>query len=106
MYLHLDSVGKIDSITAEGEDDLIVACDTVVLRRSSAEILEKPATRAEACEMIKSLLGSSIAVCSVVCMRRGERVHCFEEVTEVLMRSTEEIEDADLEGYLDSCNYT
>lgn len=76
-----------------------------MLIRHDGAILEKPADRDEAFAMISSLLGSDVRVCSVVVLKRGDQVRCFEEISEVQMRSPQEICDEDIQGYLDTCNY-
>lgn len=58
--------------------------------------------------MISRLLQDrAVDVVSVVAIRhRGCQLHTFQEVTRVEMRAPDEIDPADIDGYLDTVNYT
>lgn len=108
-YVRATCRGKIEALpVAEDEQTIQVACDTVVVRPSGGNgiILEKPGTKEEAYEMIKSLMGKTVKVVSVVHLRSKRKIESFHEVSELVMRGDEEIGDEDILGYLDDVNYT
>ena len=86
-----------------GEDDLIVAADTVVA--IDGLVLGKPRDRAEAAEMLARLSGRVHQVFSGLTVRRGDRTVTLHECTQVRFRklSRREIEaqtGADTLGYI------
>lgn len=109
-YVRATCRGKIEALPVpEDEQTIQVACDTVVVRPDSdgnGVILEKPGTRDEAYEMIKSLMGKKVKVVSVVHLRSRGKIEAFHEVSELVMRGEEEIGKEDILGYLDEVNYT
>ena len=113
-YVRATCRGKIEALPVpEDEQTIQVACDTVVVRPAddsdsdgNGVILEKPATKDEAYEMIKSLMGKKVKVVSVVHLRSKRKIEAFHEVSELVMRGEDEIGDEDILGYLDDVNYT
>lgn len=81
----------------DSEDTLVIACDTLVY--AEGEFLGKPHDRADAYRMIKLLSGKSHSVISGAYLwYRGKEVTCSAE-TRV---SFDEIDDCDIERYVDS----
>ncbi len=74
------------------EHEIVIAFDTVVILRN--EILNKPADRQDAIEMLNRLSGHTHIVITAVCLLAKEKVDCFEDHTEVTFNklSSEEIE--------------
>lgn len=62
-------------------DEIIVTADTVVILFN--KILNKPANRQEACEMLASLSGRTHLVMTGVCIISKEKEISFDETTEV-----------------------
>lgn len=103
-YVRATSLGKLESLPKPELSNVIqVTCDTVVVRDGA--ILEKPASFEEAFEMIFGMIGKRVKVVSVVYLRNSAKMVWFEETSEVLMRSKEEISEEDISGYLDDVNY-
>ena len=97
----------MDALPSPSDPQTIqIACDTVVIRPDDGAILEKPSDRLEAFEMIESLLGKRVKVVSVVHLRSMDKIACFHEESELLMRSKAEITGNDIFGYLEDVNYT
>lgn len=74
------------------EQEIVIASDTVVILRN--EILNKPADRKDAIEMLNRLSGQTHTVITAVCLLAREKVDCFEDHTEVTFNklSLKEIE--------------
>lgn len=66
---------------ALGEDELLIAADTIVYLEG--EVLGKPADAKEACAMLDKLSGQTHQVITGVTLRTLERTHTFSCVTEV-----------------------
>lgn len=66
---------------ALGEDELLIAADTIVYL--DGEVLGKPADAEEACAMLRKLSGKTHQVVTGVTLRTLERTHTFSCVTEV-----------------------
>lgn len=66
---------------ALGEDELLIAADTIVYLEG--EVLGKPADTKEACAMLAKLSGQTHQVITGVTLRTLERTHTFSCVTEV-----------------------
>lgn len=66
---------------ALGEDELLIAADTIVYLEG--EVLGKPADVKEACAMLAKLSGQTHQVITGVTLRTLERTHTFSCVTEV-----------------------
>lgn len=106
-YVRATCRGKLEALPRVTDPKTIqIACDTVVVRPDDGAILEKPATSQEAFEMIESLLGKRVKVVSVVHLRSWDKVECFYEESELLMRGKDEICGNDIAGYLEDVNYT
>lgn len=80
-----------------GEDETIIAADTVVVLGS--RILGKPEDEIQAYEMLVSLSGNTHEVITSVCIRRGGRDYVFSVSTEVVFRS---LEDQEIRNYVES----
>ena len=105
-YVRATCRGKLEALTVPSSVGIIqIACDTVVVRPDGV-ILEKPVNAREAFEMISSLLGERIKVISVVHLRSNSRIKCFNEESELIMRTREEISENEIKGYLEEVNYT
>lgn len=85
----------MDKATAISTDPntTVIAADTIVVQDSM--ILGKPATEAQAFEMLSRLSGKTHEVVTGVCIRRGFKTLVFSVTTEVVFRTLEktEIED-------------
>ena len=79
------------------EDDIVIACDTVVAQGD--DILGKPVDREDARRMLRSLSGKTHRVVSALCVASKEKSVCRAVVTKVHFR---DIEDNELQAYLDS----
>ena len=66
---------------ALGEDELLIAADTIVYLEG--EVLGKPTDAKEACAMLAKLSGQTHQVITGVTLRTLERTHTFSCVTEV-----------------------
>lgn len=73
-------------------DEIVIASDTVVILMNT--ILNKPADRNEAIEMLKFLSGKTHTVITAVCLLSKKKIDSFEDRTEVTFKrlSQEEIE--------------
>ena len=80
-----------------GENDLVVTSDTVVL--INGEILNKPATKAEAFEMLSKLSANSHRVITGVCMMDKHKNTSFDDLTEVFFSA---LEEAEINHYIDT----
>lgn len=83
---------KADAVAAEG---LLITADTIVVR--DTDILGKPADRAHACEMLRSLSGRTHEVLTAVCVKSADRRQVFSVSTEVVFRT---VGDAEIEAYV------
>lgn len=81
-----------------GENDLIITSDTVVL--INGKILNKPATKAEAFEMLSELSGKSHRVITGVCMMDKHKKTSFDDLTQVFFKKMDEEE---IVHYIDTC---
>ena len=84
--------------TSMGENDLIITSDTVVL--INGKILNKPATKAEAFEMLSELSGKSHRVITGVCMMDKHKKTSFDDLTQVFFKKMDEEE---IVHYIDTC---
>ncbi len=75
-----------------GAEDLIISADTVVC--IDGRRLGKPATAAEAAEMLRLLSGRSHQVVSGLCLLQGDRVETTAVTTELHFRTLREAEIA------------
>lgn len=74
------------------ENELLITSDTTVLLEG--KVLNKPANKKEAVEMLQNLSGKSHQVCTGVCVKTTDKELVFSENTEVTFKplSLEEIE--------------
>lgn len=79
------------------ENEIIITADTLVI--CNGEILEKPVDRDDAFRMIRKLSGKSHIVSTGVTIRSREKETTFSAETTVWFK---EIEDAEIEYYLDN----
>ena len=86
-----------EAAAGAGEDDLIVAADTVVA--IDGLVLGKPRDRAEAAEMLARLSGRVHQVFSGLTVRRGDRAVTLHECTQVRFRK---LSRREIEAYLDT----
>lgn len=78
-------------------DEIILAADTVVIL--GKKILNKPADRAEAIQMLTDLSGTTHIVITAVCLLNKEKSDCFEDWTEVTFKKLSKNE---IEFYVDN----
>jgi len=83
---------KAKALLSKIKDEIVLASDTVVIL--GKQILNKPADRAEAIQMLTDLSGHKHTVITAVCLLSKEKSDCFEDRTEVTFKklSQEEIE--------------
>jgi len=83
---------KAKALLSKIKDEIVLASDTVVIL--GKQILNKPADRAEAIQMLTDLSGHKHTVITAVCLLSGTKSDCFEDRTEVTFKklSQEEIE--------------
>ena len=72
---------KATHYTDSLDDNILVTADTIVCLGN--RVINKPATKEEATEMLTSLSGRSHEVFTAVCIRNGERQYVFHERSEV-----------------------
>lgn len=89
---------KADAFTESElpENFLLISADTTVLIGDS--ILNKPADRAEAVQMLEQLSGKWHQVITGICFRTKTRKHVFSDCTEVLF---DELTTAEIDWYVD-----
>jgi len=75
---------------------IIVTADTVVIVDNS--ILNKPADKAEAIAMLKTLSGRTHLVMTGVCILSAEKEESFDDTTEVVFKN---LTDSEIEYYVD-----
>lgn len=90
---------KAADVAARVPSGLVLGCDTVA--ECGGRILGKPADRDDARAMFRLLRGREHAVYSGLCLwqRPEDRVRVVVEVTHLVM---DELDDAEIEGYLDT----
>ena len=82
VYLAEKKAGSVHSVD---NNNIIIASDTIVCLGD--DILNKPAGRTEAIEMINRLSGSRHTVITGVCIRNGNRNSTFFSETEVFFQN-------------------
>ena len=91
-----DEVARVSRMKAlavdRGADDVVVAADTIVV--VGGKILGKPATEAEAMEMLTLLSGRDHQVMTGMTVLRGEKIETVTEVTDIHFRSLSQKEIA------------
>ena len=78
-----------------GEDDMIIAADTVVW--FDGRVYGKPHSEGEARAMLRALSGNEHQVYTGVYVKRGERELCEFEISRVYFR---ELEEREIDGYV------
>ncbi|UCS95926.1 Maf family nucleotide pyrophosphatase [Echinicola marina] len=79
-------------------DELLITSDTTVL--VDGKVLNKPANKLEAIDMLKLLSGKSHQVVSGVCMMDKSRKTVYSDITEVHFNK---LSDDEIEFYIDKC---
>ncbi len=72
---------KAEDVAAQHPDDVVIGCDTVVVYDD--HVLGKPKDAADCAQMLRALSGNKHTVYTGVCLRQGERVHCFTSSADV-----------------------
>ncbi len=83
---------KAKALLPKIKDEIVIASDTVVIL--GKQILNKPADRTEAIQMLTDLSGHTHTVITAVCLLSKTKSDCFEDKTEVTFKklTREEIE--------------
>jgi len=88
---------KARALLPKIKDEVVLASDTVVILGN--QILNKPADRAEAIQMLSDLSGHTHTVITAVCLLSKEKTDCFEDRTEVTFKKLSQNE---IEFYVDN----
>ena len=75
---------KASALSLKIKDEIVIASDTVVIL--GKRILNKPADRAEAIQMLSDLSDKTHTVITAVCMLSKDKSDCFEDRAEVTFR--------------------
>jgi septum formation protein len=78
-------------------EEIIITADTVVILGKT--ILNKPADRTEACQMLSSLSGKTHLVMTGVCIVSKEKEESFDDTTEVTFQA---LSQKEIEFYVDN----
>jgi septum formation protein len=78
-------------------NEIIVTADTVVILDN--KILNKPADKPEAIEMLTTLSGKTHLVMTGVCILTAEKEECFDDTTEVTFKT---LSPQEIEYYIDN----
>lgn len=89
---------KADSFRKGIDDRIVITADTVVIL--DGKILNKPADRREAIDMLQSLSGRTHQVMTGVCILSREQERTFDDTTEVTFRK---LSPEEIEFYIDRC---
>lgn len=96
-----DEVARVSRLKAmaieAGEDDVVIAADTIVV--CEGKVLGKPHDAAEARAMLRLLSGRDHQVMTGCTLRRGEICQTFTEVTDLHFR---ELSEGEIAGYVAS----
>ena len=94
----LNAIAKAHAVAADYPHDLIIGADTVI--EFENRVIGKPAGRADAFNIIKSLSGKPHYVVTAICLiNRSRNLECiFTESTKVFFRP---LTDATINNYLD-----
>ncbi len=79
---------KAGAVAADYPDKTVIGADTVVVL--NGKVLGKPHTTDEAVQMLKALSGNIHEVLTGVCLKKGNKEHCFYERTAVTFYPLEE----------------
>lgn len=77
-------------------DEIVITSDTIVIL--DKVVMNKPANRAEAISMLKTLAGKTHRVITAVCLYSHKKTECFDDTTEVTFAS---LTDQQIERYID-----
>ena len=92
-------VARVSRVKAEaiaaGEDDIVIAADTIVVL--DGHILGKPASADHAVRMLTALSGKAHQVMTGVTVRKGSRVLTHTEITDVYFR---ELSEQEIDAYV------
>jgi septum formation protein len=88
---------KAAAFKEELDEEILLTADTTVLVDS--QILNKPASREEAQDMLQMLSGLSHKVVSGVCLLHKGEMHSFDDITEVCFRK---ISEEEINFYIDT----
>jgi len=88
---------KANSLKEILKDEIIVASDTVVILND--RILNKPANREEAIQMLNDLSGQTHTVITAVCLLSKEKMDLFDDRTEVTFSK---LTQSEIEFYIDN----
>lgn len=80
------------------ENEILITADTVVIL--DGKVLNKPADKAEAVEMLGSLSGRKHTVVTGVCLRFGNQLEVFSDSTHVYFKN---LEPEEINWYIDNC---
>lgn len=79
-------------------DEIVITADTVVILKS--QILNKPADRAEAVDMLSQLSGKTHTVITAVCLFALDKTDCFDDRTRVTFGN---LSAEEINYYVDRC---
>ena len=88
---------KAKALLSKITNEIIIASDTVVI--CDKKILNKPADRNEAIEMLNFLSGKTHTVITAVCLLSKEKMDLFDDRTEVTF---EKLSQEEIEFYIDN----
>lgn len=88
---------KANALREKINDEVVLASDTVVIL--GKQILNKPADRAEAIDMLRSLSGNTHTVITAVCLLSKTKVDSFEDRTDVTFKA---LTQEEIEYYVDN----
>jgi septum formation protein len=80
------------------QEEIVITADTVVILTS--QILNKPADRDEAFEMLSKLSGKTHMVITAVCLYSLDKTDCFDDRTRVTFKN---LTDEEIDYYIDRC---
>jgi len=88
---------KAKALLPKIKDEVVLASDTVVIL--GKQILNKPADRAEAIQMLTDLSGHTHTVITAVYLLSKDKTDCFEDKTEVTFKN---LSQQEIEFYVDN----
>ncbi len=100
-YVMSMAKAKAKKVAAAHPDDLVIACDTIVVNHG--KILGKPADRADAYRMLAEMSGGMHHVYTAVVIKRGQQTEQALVPARVLFF---QLTDQEINDYLDSGEYT
>jgi len=89
---------KAKALESKLTNQVVLAADTVVILGN--RVMNKPADRKEAIEMLQSLSGKTHLVITGVCLLSKEKMDLFDDRTEVTFK---QLSLAEIEYYIDTC---